>query len=137
MPVRITCLAPMLNVNSVSETVSYYRDSLGFTVSLIAESPSLATYAIVQRDGFEVHFVEDTGQNGADVLSGINARVDDVDALYLEFKERGAFAPGFPRHLDEIREHGPEDKEYGMRDIIFVDPNGFVLVFGQPLHDGE
>ena len=41
--------------------------------------------------------------------------------------------PEFPRQLDAIREHSPEDKEYGMRDVILVDPNGYILVFGQPL----
>jgi len=35
--------------------------------------------------------------------------------------------------LDDIRGHPPEDKTYGLRDIIFVGPEGYILVFGQPL----
>ncbi len=128
-------LAPILTVDSVSDAVAYYRDCLGFTVSLFAESDSLPTYAIVARDDFEIHFCEGAGRDESRGAIGVSVRVDDVDALYLELKNNGAFAADFPRDLDIIREHGPENKEYGMRDIIFVDPHGFVLVFGQPLQD--
>ena len=31
----------------------------------------------------------------------------------------------------------PTYKAYGMRDIIFVDPNGYILVFGYLLGDEE
>lgn len=137
MGTTLKSLAPILEVVSVADAVAFYCDKLGFSEVFIAESPHLATYAAVHRDGFAVHFIEQGGRDASDVRSGINIMVDDVDALYLEFKERGAFAEGFPRHLDAIREHPPEDKEYGMRDIIFVDPNGYILVFGHPLGDEE
>ena len=126
-------VAPMLAVKDVAATAAYFRDCLGFSISFVAESDSIATYGVVQRDGFEVHFLEDPGRDSSEVRSGINVMVDNVDMLYQEFADASAFDDAFPRHLDAIREHPPEDKEYGMRDIIFVDPDGYILVFGQPL----
>lgn len=130
---RLTALAPMLAVSNVLETVAYYRDRLGFSVIFVAESDDLATYGVVCRDNLAVHFFEVTGSDPAQVTAGISITVNDVDALYRELQGRGAFAADFPRHLDNIREHPPEDKVYGMRDLIFVDPNGYTLVWGHPL----
>ena len=123
----------MLAVAHVAETATYYQQCLGFEISFVMESDSLPAYAIVHRDEFEIHFLEDISRDSSDVRSGFNAMVNDVDRLYEEFRSANAFAEGFPRHLDAIREHPPEDKEYGMRDMIFVDPNGYILVFGHPL----
>ena len=133
MKAKLESIAPMLAVQDVAAAAKYYQDCLGFEVLFVAESDSIAAYAAVQRDGFEVHFLEDSGRKPSEIRSGINVTTADIDRLYDEFKNSGAFDKEFPRHLDAIREHGPEDKEYGMRDIIFVDPNGYILVFGQPL----
>ena len=122
----------MLSVPRVPEAVAYYRDRLGFDVHLVYEDDSIPDYGVVSRDGFEVHLFEDLTRDVTEVRGGISATVDDVDAFFEELKDRGAFASDFPRHLDAIREHGPEDKHYGRRDMIFVDPNGYILVFGQP-----
>jgi len=133
MKAKIYSLAPMLEVRGVEETVQYYSDKLGFSVVLVAKSDDLATYGVVERDGLELHFLERADRKETIVQSGLHASVEDVDALYQEFKDNGAFAQGFPRALDAIREHPPEDKVYGLRDFIFVDPNGYILLFGQPL----
>ena len=53
-----------------------------------------------------------------------------------EFEQRGAFGPSFPVQHDAIREHPPEDKPYGMRDFLFVEPNGYIVIVGQPI-EGE
>ena len=133
MTSTLKSIAPMLAVQDVAATAAYYRDSLGFEISFVAESETLPGYAAVSRDGCELHFLGDPGRDPSDVRSGMNVAVSDVDLLYAEFRERGAFDDEFPRHLDAIREHPPEDKTYGMRDIIFVDPNGYILVFGHPV----
>ena len=133
MNAKLKSVSPMLAVKDVAETAAWYRDCLGFDICFVAESDSIAAYAVVDRDGFQIHFLEDPGRNPSEVRSGINVMVDNVDSLFEEFKNADAFDNDFPRHLDAIREHPPEDKEYGMRDIIFVDPNGYILVFGHPL----
>ena len=131
--VRIENIAPMLVVPDVEQTVAYYRDKLGFSVRFVMVSPRLSTYAVVFRDNYQVHFTQGTQLDAPSSKGGVALTVDDVDALYAELKSRGAFSADFPAVYDDIREHPPEDKEYGIRDLIMVDCNGFILVFGQPL----
>ena len=133
MKPQLQSLSPMLAVKDVAKTATYYQQSLGFEILFVMENDSLPGYAVVRRDGFSIHFLEDLDRDSSEVRSGLSATVDHIDSLYEEFRAAEAFAQGFPRHLDAIREHPPEDKEYGMRDMIFVDPNGYILVFGHPL----
>ena len=133
MQPQLQSLSPMLAVKDVAKTASYYQEFFGYEILFVSEDDSLPGYAVVRRDGFSVHFLEDLDRDSSEVRSGFSATVNDVDRLFEEFKSVNAFAEGFPRHLDAIREHPPEDKSYGMRDMIFVDPNGYILVFGHPL----
>ena len=133
MKLTLESLAPMLAVKDVKATVSYFCECLGFEKLFVAESDTIDTYGVVTRDGNDIHFLETTNRSNEETRCGINVYVSDVDALYEEFKSNGAFHEDFPRDLDSIREHPPEDKEYGLRDFIFVESNGYILVFGQPL----
>ena len=126
-------VAAMFTVSDVAKSAAFYRDRLGFEITLLFESDHIDPYAIVERDGFEVHLAQRPGAVPDWMLVGINVHVADVDAIYAEFAANGAFDDAFPRNLDVIREHPPEDKEYGMRDFIFVDPDGYTHVFGQVL----
>jgi len=49
--------------------------------------------------------------------------VADVDSLYAEFSGKGAPISS------EIG-----DRPYGMRDFSIIDPDGYVLAFGQGVH---
>lgn len=126
-------LAPLLNVPDVAASTEYYQRKLGFDVLMVANMPGLPDYGIMQRDGFTLHLMQAKDQPVDDVRPGFVCSVDDVDALFKEFRSNSAFAEGFPREHDAIREHGPEDKEYGRRDMIFINPDGHILVFGQDL----
>ncbi len=137
MKPRLESLAPVLDVRDVTEAAAYYRDKLGFEILFIAESPHLAPYAGVYRDGFLIHFLEQPSRDISDLRSGFNATVSDVDALYRELQQRGGLAAGFPRTFQSFREHPPEDKDYGMRDLSLVDPDGYILVFGHPVDGHE
>ncbi|MEM7018475.1 MAG: VOC family protein [Pseudomonadota bacterium] len=129
----ITSLAPILAVKNVAKAAEYFQNQLGFTISFVIDEPGLAGYGVVYRDEYDIHLMENEERDSTEILFGINTGVTDVDALYEEFRERGAFHAEFPRTLDIIREHPPEDKEYGMRDMIFINPQGYILVFGQDL----
>lgn len=133
MSAKLQQLAPIFEVPNLDRAVVYYTEKLEFTADFVARHPGLPGYAGLRRDGVVVHLMEREARDPAEVRSGFHALVDDVDALYAAFQAADAFAPDFPRHLDAIREHGPADKEYGQRDIIFVDPNGYILVFGSDL----
>ncbi|HEX7168908.1 MAG TPA: VOC family protein [Acidimicrobiales bacterium] len=131
---RLTKLRTMLDVNDMQETIAFYCDKLGFTLSAtFGHDPEKPTWCNVHRDDVafmftasEPHEHEDgsthahePGLNGALYVS-----VDDVDALHAEVAER----------LDPSAiVYPPTDQPHAMREFAIHDPNGFALVFGMPI----
>lgn len=105
--IQSTCV---IRVRDVRATAEYYRDTLGFTFDF-----GDATYAVVWRENAAVHLMR-----GDDERHGFYLFfwVEDVDALYREFAERGAdiVAP-------------PETYPYGLREFTVVDCNCTRLQF--------
>ncbi len=116
-------IAPQFVVPDVVRAAEYYRDILGFAIVGYFWEPPV--YAIVQRDGVELHFGrqdgERSGGNRAVRCDGVDAyvRVTAVDALADEFRARGA----------DVLE-GPVTRGYGMREMLVRDRDGFVIAFG-------
>ncbi len=109
----------MLAVPDVMAAAEFYRDQLGFDVRLIWGDPPF--YSIVVRDGFAIDFIKsDTASGNAGDRGGIYVNVEGVDEIYEELKAR-----------EVVIWDPPEDKEYGMRDFIALDLNGYRLCFGQ------
>jgi uncharacterized glyoxalase superfamily protein PhnB len=86
-------------------------------------------YGQATRDGCQIHFAcfnELGPRPNAEVVPpdmfDVYLYVDDVDAIYEEFRELGA---------DLV--HGPVDQGYGLREIRVLDPHGYVLAFGKML----
>lgn len=116
-------IAPQFVVSDVVETAEHYRDVLGFRIADYFGDP--AVFAIVIRDGVEIHFGKRDGEvapNRAVRRDGLEAYiwVEELDTLVAEFRSRGA-------HLVE----GPVTRGYGMREVIVEDCNGFRLAFGE------
>lgn len=130
-------VAPMLAVADVKATAQFYEEKLGFETEFMVDDPTLPKYALVNRDGFFVHFIEGSVEAAPGSKGGINISVEDVDELFSEFEDQDVFGKDFPTAYDAIREHAPEDKFYGRRDFIMVDPNGYVLVFGKMLDEQD
>jgi hypothetical protein len=113
-------------VPDVAATAEYYRDKLGFTIlGFFAEPP---VYAMIARDEVELHFGKiDEGaamQYNEMLRKGLGSDVyifvDDVHALYDEFRARGV----------EITD-GPIKRIYECTEITVKDCNGHQLVFGE------
>ena len=118
-------VAPQFVVTDVVRTAEYYRDTLGFEIlGYFADPP---VYAMVRRDGVELHFGKADGDeikvNGS-VRKGLGTDayifVDDVNILYKELVAAGA---------DVIE--GPIRRVYDCVEITVKDCNGFQLVFGE------
>jgi catechol 2,3-dioxygenase-like lactoylglutathione lyase family enzyme len=116
---------PHFLVSDVRRAAEYYRDRLGFRIiGYFFEEPPV--FGMVDRDRAEIHLrrVYD-GQKGSnrerlgDALD-CYIRVDDVDSLYAEFREKGA----------EIT-MAPTLQSYGMKEIYVRDPDGYTICFGQ------
>ena len=109
---------PIFRVSNLEESISYYLDRLGFSVQWRTEG-----YASVTRDRTSIMLCEG-GQGHSGTWIWIPAR--DVDALYEEFRQRGA----------KLR-HPPTNHPWGSRECHVTDPDDHVLRFGADLKAGE
>ncbi len=109
--------ASVLPVDDLKETAAYYQEAFGFDLSFMWGEP--AHYAVLKRDGVGIHLTEREDTSTKIRPSTVYMFVNDVDALYEEFKARGIemFSP-------------PETQDYGMREFEVSDPNGHFLIFG-------
>jgi catechol 2,3-dioxygenase-like lactoylglutathione lyase family enzyme len=122
---ELALLAVELFVPDVPAAVAHYRDLLGFAV--VREDPGFAVVALGQAIIMLAHEAlrPDTAatppqHRGAAI--DVRIMVPDVDAVYRALREKGV-------RID----HDIGDREYGLRDFIIRDLNGFRLRFAAPL----
>ena len=122
---KLTGSAPVIFVRDVYAATKHYRDAMGFSFEeIFGEPPS---FAILRRDNMYIMVkqIEDhkhivprwTVSSG---LWDMYFWVDDVDALYREFVERGA-------KID----YELCDQPYGCREFGTQDIDGHDIGFGQ------
>ncbi len=116
---------PELFVPDVEEAVRFYTEKLGFTLQRAEGS----TFAIVRLGEAMIMLMHDAYYTGPkreleNRGAGLDIRVvvPDADAMYERAK-----AAGMPVM------HDIADRDYGLRDFIVRDPNGFRLRFATPL----
>ena len=110
MQKAIENIQPILHVKDMKASIDYYEQVLGFKKAEWGD-----TFTAVGRDDWGIYLCEGAqGQPGTWVWIGVY----DVDALYQEFKEKGAkivLPPTNYPHALEMR---------------IEDPDGHVLRFG-------
>jgi catechol 2,3-dioxygenase-like lactoylglutathione lyase family enzyme len=120
---ELVALAPELFVDSVPGSVRFYVEKLGFEV--VRQDPGFAVVAlgeaIVMFEQRAAHPRIDSPGGAAGAKSfplHLRFMVDDVDAFY-----------------ERVRSDGVEvvlpiaSRDYGLRDFIIADPDGFPLRF--------
>ena len=122
---KLRSIAPQLVVTDVRRTAEWYRDYLGFEIlGYFFEEPPV--YAIIRRDNVELHIgrsdTEATVSNTQVRKMSMEAYVfvDDVQALYEEFKSRGIEMP-----------YPPTKRIYERTEIEVTDCDGHKLIFGE------
>ncbi len=127
-PMRLQRVVPLLQVGNMADTLSYYREVLGFSLDFAwpAEAPlEEAKWAAVSREGVSFMFTLDLGTSSgffiAEKGNGVvfYLIVEEVAALYAELVERGAIV------VQELHDFG------GRLQCSIADPNGYVLAFSQ------
>ena len=116
---NILGVAPVLGVIDPRRSAEWYRDKLRFEIIFVTDFAGLPTYGVIRRGGAEIHLMSEDDPK----TSSLNFNVRDVDAFFAEIECLGALPEGWPRDHDEIREHPPEDKVYGRRDMFLVTPD--------------
>jgi uncharacterized glyoxalase superfamily protein PhnB len=124
---KVRGIAPQFLVANVVKAAEHYRDRLGFTLrGYFFEDPPV--FAMVGRDDQIVMLSLMEGRRGGsnrDFKSeAIDAYfwVDDVDALYAEFRRS---------QVDIVMP--PTLRIYGMKELEVRDLDGYVLCFGQDI----
>lgn len=124
-PARLTSSAPVLLVRDVVAAANYYRDALGFAYERFWGEPP--HFVILKRD--HLHVMLDQAPRGHVIVPNwqidqniwnIYFWVDDVEALYAEYRQRGA-------KIDyELHDRPYDVREFGVQDL-----DGYDIAFGQ------
>jgi hypothetical protein len=122
---KLTASAPILLVRDVVQASAYYRDKLGFAeLKLYGEPPN---FAIVSRDSLTVMLAQVAPDQSlvphwkiVDKMWNVYFWVDDVEALYAEYQNSGAF-------IDYTLYTTP----YGVREFGVQDLDDHDIAFGQ------
>lgn len=117
---KLVGIAPQLVVNDVVKTAGYYRDVLGFTIiKYVDESP---IYAMVERDGFQIHF----GKSDSITINlNENFRKGTTDLVI--------WVPEIEKFFEEVKSHNANisqeivKRSYG-REFIIRDCDGHTIL---------
>jgi catechol 2,3-dioxygenase-like lactoylglutathione lyase family enzyme len=115
---------PILPSRDLGLTEAFYA-RLGFTT--VAAWPGEDGYLIIRRGGIELHFWQDRALTPETSPHSCYLRVPDVDALHQAWAAAALPEEGIPRLTR------PEDRWFGMRECVLVDPDGTLLRIGTPL----
>ena len=112
--------SPVFPVDDPLATARYYEEVLGFKIVFTWEDPP--SYVVVNRDeAVGIHFSKkEDNYTPSEAHVMLNIFVHDIDALYTEYLNSGANIS-----------NPIGDRPWGMRDFDVMDPNGFILSFGQ------
>ncbi|MCJ2083990.1 bleomycin resistance protein [Methylobacterium sp. J-090] len=112
----LTRVCPLLAAPDPGAAADWYRDKLGFVVGLVMDG-----YAIVEREGVELHFWACPDRTIAENTSAY-IRVTDIESVRAGLEaaaEGGRISP-------------VQTREWGMREFYVWDPAGNLLRFGEP-----
>jgi hypothetical protein len=118
----LQALTPMLHVPDVRATAAWY-ETIGFTVlETFGDGQDGLSFAILSAGATRVMFNQGGHLSTAPRREvDLYVDVDEVDTLFKSIKDR-----------TEVLEQ-PYDTEYGMREFIIRDINGFWITFGMSL----
>jgi catechol 2,3-dioxygenase-like lactoylglutathione lyase family enzyme len=122
----VTHVVPIFKVTNSRAAIDFYCSTLGFVMDFkYTAGPDGPTYVGVSMDGNQIHLSTFAGDGTRGTTAYLY--VDDVDALFRTFLERGFKTPGNPASPVE---EGPVDQTWGMRELYVRDPDGNTLRFG-------
>jgi glyoxylase I family protein len=117
----IETMWPLLAVDDLAVSLSFWRDRLGFELVGQADSEGQMFWCRLQRGGSSIMLQTADKETGPAKGRGRGVILyfvcDDVDALYNEVRTRG------------LRVKPPTVAGYGMRQLSVPEPNGYSVCF--------
>ena len=123
---RFGTVVPLLQVSSMSETLSYYQQVLGFSLDFTWPGDGAPKWAMVSRADVHFMFTIDLGTSSSPFIAEkgngvvLYIIVQDVVPLYVELLDRGAIV------VQDVVEFG------GRKQFSVADPNGYIIAFSEP-----
>jgi uncharacterized glyoxalase superfamily protein PhnB len=120
MAFSLTGTAPSLTVNDLPKSLDFYR-LLGFEVAERFEQDGKLLGAELASGACRLFMSQDDFAKGRDRVKGVGCRIyfmtgDDIDELAARLAAAGTRVT-----------QPPTDQSWGMRDVAFVDPDGFQI----------
>jgi catechol 2,3-dioxygenase-like lactoylglutathione lyase family enzyme len=124
-------IVPLVHCSNMRAALAFYTEILDFVRVNGDDDLADPSFCTLGRDGSELCLSSHSG----DGLSGqaVIIMVDDVDAEFRKFRQRGLQTPGNPDAPEGV-EAGPIDQTWGTREFYVQDPDGNSLRFTQELH---
>jgi lactoylglutathione lyase len=128
MPHELKKLTPNLVVSNVEQSVAFYRGVLGFTVGATVPDAAPYVFAAVQSGDIEI-FLNASEAATAEYPAFAGRPIGGTLTLYIE-------VIGVRKLYEALRERVTvvmplETKFYGVTEFAFVDPDGYVITFGE------
>lgn len=122
---RLREITPTFTATDLQRSIAFYRDVLGFVVGEEWRENGLLQGCEMRAGSVTLYLTQDDFAKGRDRDKGIGSRlrcttVQDLDRFAAEVKARGGA-------LDQE----PQDMEWGERQFMITDPDGFKLTFVQ------
>lgn len=116
---------PLLRCNDLKEAIAFYTNVLDFTLKYPNESDDEWVIEIINDDA-EIILAR---MDGTPRIA-IYVRVDDVDAIFKKYVDRGLIVPSNP---NSPVHNSPMDQTWGLREFYVNDPSGNTLRFATPI----
>jgi len=117
-------IIPVVRSSTIQRSIAFYTGVLDFRLADVWPGPADPAFAILTRDGDELHL----SSHGGDSAFGTSITIlaDDVDGLFERFRSRGLDPSGKP---DSPIHQGPTDQTWGTREFCVDDPDGNRICF--------
>src|SRR6266446_2669551 len=107
----------VLTVKDIMESLTYYRDKLGFDVAFEYGKPTF--YVGLCSGEVSLHLISTSQTSRQPGQGAVSIFIDAVDAVHADLMERGAKVL-----------KAPKDYDYGLRDFDVSDLDGNMIFFG-------
>jgi len=115
---QINATMIVLPVKDINETIKYYHDKFGFTVTEMwpKENPN---YALLSNENNHLGFIESSASTENNKATSINFDVNNIDDVYTNIKDELEI-------IDEL-----STAEYNRKEFSLLDCNGYTVILGQ------
>jgi uncharacterized glyoxalase superfamily protein PhnB len=132
MAVVFSKQTPNLVVADLARSVAFYRDLLGFSVTMTVPDQAPFVFAMLQRDGLDL-FVNDIKAVKEDPAYAAMAQVVGKSGVSLYFDVKGVKAL-YDALKGKATVVAPlERKFYGVTEFNITDPDGYLITFAERL----